>query len=388
MSRINVLLFLGALSLPVLCLGKGDSFLIQAKTLPRTLLGCESKVLNPNSGRDIFRVTCSDLQSLAFSPLANIEENQRWNIFEGTVGVSSDNDPLRSDQWGLDLMHSPDQSIGAPAKVKIAVIDTGVDYKHEDLYSQISVNSDEVPENGLDDDKNGYIDDVFGWNALDFNSNPNDFHHHGTHVAGILGAKSHNGLGIKGTSNNLEIIPIRFIGEEGGTTESAIVAFDYAIARGAKIVNASWGGSSDSPLLRKVFERSRDLGILVIAASGNDTLDNDEDPTYPASFDLDNIISVAATDLKGELASFSNWGAKSVDIAAPGESILSTLPRNRYGFLEGTSMAAPYIVGVAAEIWSQNPDWNYQQVREFLLSHCVTTDTLRSTVACGGYFSW
>lgn len=383
MGRIGVLLCFGAFALPAMSFGNSDSFLIQSKSLPRSLSGCESKLLNPNSGKDMYRVTCSSLQTLAISPLANIEKNSKWNIF-GTTGT----DPLRSDQWGLDLMHVRSNSSTVQTKIKVAVIDTGVDFHHEDLAPQISVNINEIEDNGLDDDKNGYIDDVFGWNALDSDNNPNDFHHHGTHVAGIIGARTGNDLGIEGASNNLEIIPIRFIGQDGGTTESAIIAFDYAIARGAKIVNASWGGGSDSPLLKKVFERSRDLGILVIAASGNDTENNDELPTYPASFELDNIISVAATDLKGELASFSNWGPKTVDIAAPGESILSTLPRNRYGFLEGTSMATPYIVGVAAEIWSQNPEWNYQQVREFLLGHCVTTETLKSTVACGGYFSW
>ncbi|GIL16714.1 MAG: hypothetical protein BroJett040_04650 [Oligoflexia bacterium] len=383
------------LLLPIFSYGQTD-FLVKAaeKKAIQNLKGCTSQVINPHLGGDILKVRCENTYSLmGLSPLENLqfEEETVWRTFQfETFRLSELNDPMANDQWALDTLRINEfwnkQSRGSD-QVKVAVIDTGIDYEHEDLAANIGINTKEIPNNKIDDDKNGYVDDVYGWNSYDNNNFAMDTYRHGTHVSGIIGAKPGNGIGVAGLNWNVALIPIRFIGANGGgSTESAIRAFDYAVARGAKIVNASWGGAKDSPLLKETIARCRDKGVLVIAAAGNDTADNDKVPTYPASFDLDNIISVAATDLHEDLAYFTNWGKKTVHVAAPGASILSTINEKKYGYLDGTSMAAPHITGVVALLWAKNPQWSYQQIRSYILKNCVQVPAWKDQIGCGGYF--
>lgn len=250
--------------------------------------------------------------------------------------------------------------------VVVAVIDTGIDINHPDLKDRIWVNKNEIPDNGIDDDKNGYIDDVNGW---DFYNNDNtvfdpiDGDEHGTHVAGTI-AGSSDKRGIIGVAPNVKIMPLKFIGGFGGSLSDAIDAINYAKKMGVTISNNSWGGGFYDELLKNAIENS---GMLFVAAAGNSSGNNDSYPMYPASYDCANIVSVGAVDNKGLPASFTNYGAKTVDIFAPGVDIFSSVPPQQdpgqqnyeqqvlypgYEFYSGTSMASPHVAGVAALLQS------------------------------------
>ena len=355
---------------------------------------CHTILLNPNLGSDIFKLKCDNaLAMIKISPLRNLlfEKELSWQVFSmNDLSRKEINDPLAIDQWSLEQLAVKwfwDTQSNENSRVKVAIIDTGIDYNHEDLLVNIEINKNEIPDNQVDDDKNGYVDDVYGWNSSENTNDPFDMYTHGTHVSGIIGATSTNEIGITGLNRNVGIIPIRFVGlNGGGSTESAIRAFDYAVIRGAKVINLSWGGANDSPILKEIINRCREKGILIVAAAGNESTDNDKVPTYPASFNLDNIISVAAINLRGELSSFSNWGKRAVHVAAPGESILSTIKGNKYGFSDGTSMATPHISAIATLLWSKNENWNYIQVRDNILKNCSVTQSLKDKIACNGYF--
>lgn len=211
-------------------------------------------------------------------------------------------------------------------KIVVGVVDTGIDINHPDLKDKIWLNTSEVAGNGQDDDYNGYIDDVNGWNFYENNNqvyNPEDGDSHGTHVAGIIAA-SLNNIGVVGVAPNVKIMPLKVMGPYGGTTETVIKAIEYAKRKGVKILNMSLGNSSYDAALKDAIDKS---GCLVVAAAGNNGSNNDSSPIYPASFDSSNIISVAAIDNTGKLTSYSDYGVNSVDIAAPGDNILSTVPR-------------------------------------------------------------
>ncbi len=211
------------------------------------------------------------------------------------------------------------------ANVVIAVIDTGVDYEHSDIVKNIWTNPDEIPGNGRDDDRNGFVDDANGWDFAEEDNTPSDPHGHGTHVAGTIGAVGNNELGISGVMWNVKIMPIRYLDSAArGDMVGAVRSIEYAILNGAHIINASWGGDEFSLLLRDVIMTAHEEGVIFVAAAGNDDgSNNDGAPTYPASYDLPNIISVAATGQDGLLADFSNVGPTSVDLAAPGVDIIS-----------------------------------------------------------------
>ncbi len=233
----------------------------------------------------------------------------------------------------------------------VAVIDTGVDIGHADLKNNVWTNPDEVAGNGLDDDSNGYVDDVHGW---DFRNEDNvvfdaDEGSHGTHVAGIIAAEGNNGVGITGVSWRTKIMPLKFIGPTTGYTSDAAQALNYAVTEGVKISNNSYGcAGCFSQTLLDAIRKADAAGHLYIAAAGNDGANNDATASYPSGYDSANVVSVAATDGTDTLASFSNYGSSSADLAAPSVSILSTLPGNAYGYKSGTSMAAPHVAGVAA----------------------------------------
>ncbi len=260
----------------------------------------------------------------------------------GSVGVS-----------GVDInLEGVWQVTEGDPEVLVAVIDTGIDIRHPDLANAIWVNPGEISANGIDDDDNGFIDDVNGWDYVNDDNSVYDSateDAHGTHCAGIIGA-AHDSVGVVGVAPGVKILPLKFMNSSGGKTSDAIAAIGYAKQAGARIVNCSWGGSDSSTALRDAIA---DSGMIFVTAAGNaatgeSPCDIDTVPLYPASFDLTNIIAVAAIDNKGALASFSNYGYYSVDMAAPGKLIYSTLPDYKYGFLNGTSMAAPHVSGVAA----------------------------------------
>jgi len=230
-------------------------------------------------------------------------------------------------------------------EVTIGIVDTGVDLSHPEISGNIYVNEKEQLD-GVDNDGNGYIDDVTGFDFVNkdrsvFDSASKD--RHATHIAGIIASGMNNG-GIAGVSPNVKILPLKFIDGNSGYTSDAISAIEYGISMGVSIFNCSWGGSQQNQALKDIMENSN---ALFICAAGNAGQNVDVNPVYPACYQLPNVISVGAIDNRGQLASFSNYGSK-VQIAAPGVGILSTLPGNNYGLMSGTSMAAPFVTGVAA----------------------------------------
>ena len=252
------------------------------------------------------------------------------------AAATTPNDTLFSNLWGLN--NPADIDIDAPeawdittgnSNVVVAVLDSGIDYKHPDLAANIWTNQTELTGSpGVDDDGNGKIDDTRGWDFIDDDNDPVDSDDHGTHVAGTIAAVGNNGTGITGVVWTAQIMPLRFLDAFGsGSVANAIEAIDYAIDKGARIINASYGSYTFSMAERDAIARARDAGILFVAAAGNDNWDNDSaSKNYPSSYNLANIIAVAATDQIDYRASFSNYGVNSVDVAAPGTSIFSTRP--------------------------------------------------------------
>ena len=242
------------------------------------------------------------------------------------------------------------------SSILVAVIDTGVQVSHVDLAGNIWRNPGEIPDNGIDDDENGFIDDVYGWDFFnDDNSVYDDqvVDRHGTHVSGTIGAVGNNGIGAVGVAWKARIMSCKFLGAGGGSDADAIKAINYARQMGAKIASCSWGGGGYDPVLEMAMFES---GMLFVCSAGNSATDNDIEPHYPSSYDLPNLISVAASDWNDNLASFSCFGAESVDLAAPGYWILSCAPVNRGLWMGGTSMATPHVSGAAALVAAEYPD--------------------------------
>jgi subtilisin family serine protease len=287
-------------------------------------------------------------------------------------------DALFGQLWGLvntgQNGGTPGADIGAAeawdvrtdaSAITVAVIDSGMQRNHPDLSLNAWTNSDEVAGNGTDDDGNGYVDDRIGWDWANGDADPADDNGHGTHVAGTIGARGDNGVGVVGVAWRVRLMALKAMGADGsGSTSAVISAVDYAVANGAHIINASFGSTSFSRSLYDAFEAAGEQGVLTVAAAGNDAVNTDELPHYPASFGLATIVSVGATNRSDDLADFSNYGIHSVDVAAPGAVILSTLPGSQYGFYSGTSMATPHVAGVAALLAAEHPSWSPVQLRE------------------------
>ncbi|MDJ0546918.1 MAG: S8 family peptidase, partial [Microcystis sp. M53601_WE4] len=292
------------------------------------------------------------------------------------------NDPSFNQLWGLhntgQSAGTPDADIDAPEawdiqtgnpNLVIGVIDTGVDYNHQDLVGNIWTNPGEIAGDGIDNDGNGYIDDIRGWDFAYNDNNPSDVYGHGTHVSGTIAGKGNNGVGVTGVAWNAKIMPLKFLNDQGsGSTSNAILAINYATAKGVKLTNNSWGGGGYSQALYDAINAAGQAGALFIAAAGNDAKNTDTSPSYPASYNLANIISVASTTRTDALSSFSNYGLTSVDLGAPGSEIYSLAPGGGYATLSGTSMASPHVAGAAALLWSQNPTWTAQQVKNALMN--------------------
>jgi len=320
------------------------------------------------------------------------------NYYVTALGIP--NDPDFSKQYGLQNNGQTGGSVAADISIVdswdmqtgkdviIAVVDTGVEYTHEDLATNIWTNSGEIPANGIDDDNNGFIDDVYGWDFSNNDNDPLDDMGHGTHVAGIIAATTNNGIGISGINWNAKIMSLKFIDGAGiGTTTNAIKAINYAVAMGAKVSNNSWGGGAFTQGLYETLVAANQAGHLFVAASGNNSL-NSDDPSnslhYPSSYTLENVISVAATDEFDRLGSFSNYGAVSVDLAAPGRQILSLWLNNSYISLDGTSMAAPFVAGAAGLLLSTLPNLTIPQLRSALLDNVDPLASLNGLTVTGG----
>ena len=335
--------------------------------------------------------------------------------------IGSGSDPLFAKQWGM-------KDIGTEAawnfnrgnnKIIVAVIDTGVDYTHEDLLPNLWRNKNEIPGNGIDDDKNGYIDDIIGWDFISNDNKPYDLAAtsigellnggnpgHGTHCAGNVAAAGANGKGISGVAPKAQIMALRFIGNEGGTTADAIKAIHYAVDNGATILSNSWGSEGEDPsegtenlALRESVSYAESKNVLFIAAAGNGhqgagyNNDTDAKPAYPASYENENIISVAAIDAANNLGSFSNWGVKSVDIGAPGVKVFSTTVGGKYSDTviellnatwDGTSMACPHVAGAVALYWSVHPEKNWKEVKAAILNSAKRIPSLEGKVLSNG----
>lgn len=276
-------------------------------------------------------------------------------------------------------------------EVVVGIIDTGIDYRHPDLAANIWTNPGESgldgngnnkSTNGIDDDGNGYIDDVHGWDFVNNDNDPFDDNGHGTHVAGTVGAVGNNNVGIAGVNWAVSLAALKFLGGDGGgSLADAIKAIEYATMMKMPITNNSWGGGGFDQTLKAAIDAAAAQGSLFVAAAGNNGSNNDTNPAYPASYESPNIISVAAIDSSDSLASFSNYGTKSVHIAAPGVNILSTLPNGAYQRLSGTSMASPHVAGVAALIKAQFPASQYSEIKKRILGGSERNDKLASVIA-------
>lgn len=367
----------------------------------------KSKTLMHVSINEVSGSTFGEL--LSSGAIETIEPNWIFDLYDTPA---SEADPMLSELWGL-MNHGQTGTEGLPGRsgvdvgvgpvwssgqygspnVVVAVIDTGVDITHPDLKDGIFVNPGEIPGNGIDDDGNGYIDDVNGWNTIQDVPLMSDPVGHGTHVAGTIGARLGNGEGIVGVAPGVRILPIRATNRQA-TLGALIEALDYARIMKVDMINASWGGPVYSKLLEEAVQKVVDAGILLVAAAGNSAKDNDKVPVYPASLDLPGIISVAAVDRQGVVPFFSNIGALSVDIAAPGVGILSTVPltlspapKSPYAERDGTSMAAPHVTGVAALVKSARPTMTAPEIRELLMRTAVKSRFLVNRVLSSGVVS-
>ena len=333
--------------------------------------------------------------------LEKLNKNPDIEFAEPNYVLSIDavpNDPSFSQLWGIHNLGqtggAADADIDAPeawdvqtgsSDVVIAVIDTGVDYNHPDLVSNIWTNLGEIPGNGIDDDGNGYVDDVHGYDFANNNGDPTDDHYHGTHCAGTIGAGGNNGIGIAGVNWNVSIMPVKFLTASGSGTEAgAIASIQYAILMGADVMSNSWGGGGYSQALYDAISAANDAGIIFVAAAGNTGSDNDVYPHYPSSYDIPNVIAVAATDHNDNKASFSCYGSSSVDLGAPGVNIYSTGLGNTYQFLSGTSMACPHVAGAAGLIKAQYPDLSSDEIKEKLFLAVDPIPTLDGKTVTGG----
>lgn len=324
-------------------------------------------------------------------------------IVEKSVRSDLFNDPKVGQIWSFNDSSKNGTSVNAAhaahgtphtETIIVAVLDTGIDYNHEDLKEVLWINEKEIPRNGIDDDNNGYVDDVHGINTLVRDSegratgNNKDTHSHGTHVAGTIGAKQNNGTGIAGIASNVKMMGIKTVPNSGDETDIDIAeSLIYAAKNGAKIINCSFGKSTNEgnnliPETLKHIEEQ--YGVLVIAAAGNDASDIDKRPTYPASHKNNNLLIVASTTKTGALSGFSNYGKINVDVAAPGSDIFSTTPDNRYSSMSGTSMASPTTAGVAAEILSHYPNLTATQLKQVIMGSVSTNPRYTDKMVTGG----
>ncbi|MCA9778950.1 MAG: S8 family serine peptidase [Candidatus Eremiobacteraeota bacterium] len=308
--------------------------------------------------------------------LPNDVHPEQWNIRNRNIPGGVDGADIQAGKaWAITTGKGAAE--GGPI---VAVLDSGIDAFHEDLKANMWKNPDEE-RNGKDDDFDGFTDDVNGINAVDGTGNIFDEIGHGTHVAGVIGAVSDNGKGVAGINWNAQLMGIKIAETERVSLLGAITGVLYAAENGARIANHSWGGPIDNPILKDVMAKSP---ILHVCAAGNRQQDSDVNPSYPAAYDMPNIISVGASTRKDERLFFSNWGKESVDIFAPGAMVYSTLPVHKYEEMSGTSMATPHVSGVAALIASKYPEASNQEIKDRIIYSADQIDDMRDKSVSGG----
>lgn len=337
------------------------------------------------------------------STLSSIKSDPNVEYAEPNYLVSIEqlpNDPQFNSQYGLyntgqtggvtgaDINAKDVWDIATGTDVVVAVIDSGVEYTHSDLQMNMWKNPGEIEANNIDDDNNGFIDDIYGWNFSSDDSDPMDDLGHGTHVAGIVAAKGNNGVGIAGINWSAKIMALKFIDVNGiGSTANAIKALNYAVAMGARVSNNSWGGGGFSQALYDAIAASEQAEHIFVAAAGNKGI-NTDDPInamhYPSSYPMDNVISTAATDESDMLGTFSNLGPVSVDLAAPGRQINSLWINDGYLSLDGTSMAAPFVTGAVALLLSKDSSLSVAQIRSAILDNVDPLPSLLDATVTGG----
>jgi subtilisin family serine protease len=397
---------------------KTGAITLAVDTLLRRMPSTEVQTF-PEIGLSLMRMPVTGNVTILIDQLrsnSNVEYIEPNYIYRASIVP---NDPQYNELWGmnntgqtggtndadLDAPEAWDTQTGSDSTL-IAVIDTGVDYNHPDLAANIWTNPNEIAGNGIDDDNNGYVDDVRGWDFANNDNDPMDDNLHGTHVAGTIGAIGNNGVGVAGVNWRVKIMPLKFLtGDGSGTLANAIGAILYGAKMKARVMNNSWGGGGFSQALLAAITVANDSAALFVAAAGNDGSDNDVSANYPSNYEAPNVVAVAAIDHKGDLAVFgdsggggicgcgggnviglpgSNFGATSVDLAAPGKDILSTAPNNGYRKLSGTSMATPHVAGVAGLLFSQFPVWTHLEVKARLLSTVETSSGLQGKMVTGG----
>lgn len=332
----------------------------------------------------------------------------RINPITSLVAKKKDENQF-AQQWGLNNVGQKvgkqvgvvDADINGPEaweltkgdkEVVLGVIDTGIFYTHPDLVDNMWNNPGEIAGNNKDDDGDGYVDDIHGINAMDKTGDPLDDNGHGTHCSGIMGGSNVSGKGVFGVNQKVTIIGCKFLDSEGGGRMSdALVCMDYFSKLKTRTknpvnivaINASWGGGGSSKTMQEAIKVLGDNGILLVAAAGNDGDDNDQVASFPANYKLPNIISVAATNNKDELASFSNYGSKSVHIGAPGMDIMSTYLNNEYKIFSGTSMATPYVTGLIGLLKAKDPSLDAKQLKNLIIAGGTSLESLSSKVLSG-----
>lgn len=346
--------------------------------------------------RPVFELQNNVVKTLSENPMVDIvEPNFIYRISK------TPNDPLLGNLWGMINKGQADSQkregiagidIGAEAAwdittgsrdVIVAVIDTGINFNHPDLKDNMWVNEAEANGvAGVDDDGNGIVDDIYGANFVTASSptgNPLDDHGHGSHCAGTIGATGDDGKGIVGVAWNVRMMGIKFLSRSGsGSLDGALKSIDYATSMGAKILSNSWGGGGYSETLKQAIERSHQANTLFVAAAGNESNNNDSNPTYPATYDVPNVLSVAAIDNRGQIASFSNYGKSKVHVGAPGVNVYSSIIGTGYDSWSGTSMATPHVSGVAVLLATNEPNLTGVEMKERIIATSRPISGLRN----------
>lgn len=303
---------------------------------------------------------------------------------------ATSNDYSNYSMWGLTRISAQSawNTTTGSSSVKVAVIDTGIQTNHPDLSANMNVNTGEIASNGVDDDSNGYIDDVYGYDFVNNDGNPMDDHGHGTHCAGTIGAKGNNGEGLVGVNWTVGLLAVKVLNASGSGSYAWITAgVDFARIRGADVLSLSLGGSSGDSAMLSALRAASNAGAFISIAAGNANSNNDSTPTYPAHYasdsQINSAVSVLALDSTGNRASYSNYGATRVHIAAPGSGIWSTVPTNSYASFSGTSMATPHVAGLAALLKAANPSLTAAQIKDCIINSGEANSGLSGLVSSG-----
>jgi subtilisin family serine protease len=379
---------------------RGKALGLLGASVQEHILTGAMKRANDNEGIFLLKVNANALDAITKAKgLAEVEYAEpNWLYTHDAIS----NDPSLGSLWGMQTTWGS-QAVSAwgnnhtgSDQVYIGIIDEGYMYTHADLKDNAGVNPKEIAGNKRDDDGNGYVDDVYGWDFAGNNSSVFDgtADDHGTHVAGTIGAKGGNGIGVVGVCWTVKMLGAKFLGTRGGTTSNAIKAVDYftdlKTRAGINIVatNNSWGGGGFSQGLKDAIDRAGAKNILFIAAAGNSGTNNDASASYPSGYSSSNIIAVASITSSGTMSSFSQYGLTTVDLGAPGSSIYSTLPgsggTSSYGTYSGTSMATPHVTGAAALYAASNSSATASQIKSAIMNAVTQTSSLTGKCVSGG----